>query len=224
MSCKGIELAVGQVWETWEKDGPDKNKIVTIIAQATQGGVPGWACDDGEIRTDQGRMTNHGYHAKDFTNYQGDDAAHSDPSENYTSYLIQSVTNSSNEYIDPTFQLGDTIVIKESSQQIGKSLEAMQMDVEGYECLEDVLLRAYNQAARGKGHIRHSHGEPFNEQMMQDMAKRFGVGVLLGQAFKKSEESMRLSHAACIKELLGAINYLAGAVIFLEARESKFEN
>jgi hypothetical protein len=51
---------------------------------------------------------------------------------------------------------------------------------------------------------------------MQDMARRFGVGSLLGQAFKKSEESQRLPQGAAIRELLGAINYLAGAVIAME--------
>lgn len=95
------------------------------------------------------------------------------------------------------------------------------MDEPGYEKLGSVLMRAYDQAARGKGKERHVQGEePFHEQVMADMAKRFGTGALLSQAFKKSEESQRLPHDRAVAELLGAINYLAGAVIDLERRES----
>lgn len=92
--------------------------------------------------------------------------------------------------------------------------------VPGYELLADVLDRAYHQAASGKGSERHAEGnEPFDEQVMQDMARRFGVGSLLGQAFKKSHESQRLPLDRGVRELLGAINYLAGAVIRREMDE-----
>lgn len=91
------------------------------------------------------------------------------------------------------------------------------LDSNGYEELADVLYRAFNQAASGKGADRHARdGEAFRDQVMADMAKRFGVGALLGQAFKKSEESQRLPRERAVAELLGAINYLAGAVIALE--------
>lgn len=93
----------------------------------------------------------------------------------------------------------------------------VQLDAPGYETLADVLYRAFAQASEGKGKERHAGiGEQFEAQMMQDMAKRFGVGSLLGQAFKKSEESQRLPHDRAVAELLGAINYLAGAVIAME--------
>lgn len=88
----------------------------------------------------------------------------------------------------------------------------------GYERLADVLHRAYQQAAVGKGKERHAQGEPFHEQVMQTGAQRFGVGALLFQAFKKSEESQRLPVDRGVAELLGAINYLAGAVIAREAQ------
>ncbi len=91
------------------------------------------------------------------------------------------------------------------------------MDATGYEALENVLLRAYNQAARGKGKERHARDEePFDEQVIQDMAKRFGVGALLAQAFKKSEESQRLPRERAVNELLGSIIYLAAAIIAIE--------
>mgnify|MGYP000069371553 CR=1 FL=1 len=94
------------------------------------------------------------------------------------------------------------------------------MNVAGYETLADVLQRAYNQAAVGKGVERHSAaGEPFHEQVMQIGAAKFGHGALLFQAFKKSEESQRLPHDRAINELLGSIVYLAGAVIALEIKK-----
>lgn len=91
--------------------------------------------------------------------------------------------------------------------------------VAGYEELSAVLLRAFEQAAKGKGKERHANGEPFHEQVMQTGAHRFGVGALLFQAFKKSEESQRLPHDRAVAELLGAIVYLAGAVIHMERRQ-----
>ena len=94
------------------------------------------------------------------------------------------------------------------------------MNADGYESLANVLARAYQQAAHGKGRVRHASGEPFHEQVMMVGASAFGVGGLLFQAFKKSEESQRLPRAQAVHELLGAINYLAGAVIALEKRGS----
>lgn len=92
------------------------------------------------------------------------------------------------------------------------------LDAPGYERLAGVYGRAFQQAAHGKGHERHANGEPFHEQVMQTGAQRFGTGSLLFQAFKKSEESQRLPHERAVAELLGAMNYLAGAVIDLERR------
>lgn len=93
------------------------------------------------------------------------------------------------------------------------------MSQPGYRTLADVLHRAYQQASKGgKGHERHGTDDtPFEEQdSIGHVAPLFGVGYLLGQATKKAKESMVLEHAAAIKELLGAIVYLAGAVIHLE--------
>lgn len=93
----------------------------------------------------------------------------------------------------------------------------IDMSAPGYESLANVLQMAYNQAAVGKGVERHAAvGEPFDRQVMQIGAAKFGAGALLFQAFKKSEESQRLPHDRAVNELLGAIVYLAGAVIALE--------
>lgn len=93
------------------------------------------------------------------------------------------------------------------------------MTVPGYESLADVLQRAYDQAAKGKGADRHAGARPFTEQPMQSISALLGTpDGLLYQAMKKIQESKRLDRDARIRELLGAINYLAGTVIFIEAQ------
>lgn len=92
----------------------------------------------------------------------------------------------------------------------------MSQQVPGYESLIEVLLRAYDQAAVGKGAARHAQDKPFDEQPMQKLIDLYGPGFALGQAGKKMQEAMRLEHDAAIRELLGAINYIAGAVINME--------
>lgn len=93
----------------------------------------------------------------------------------------------------------------------------MHMDNQKYVMLADVLQRAYDQAASGKGASRHARDEePFHEQVIMDGAKRFGTGALLFQAYKKSDESQRLPTERAVAELLGAIVYLAAAVIETE--------
>jgi hypothetical protein len=85
-----------------------------------------------------------------------------------------------------------------------------------YESLALVLDRAYHQASDGKGSERHGQDLPFTEQPMQLIQDLVGEGFALGQAMKKMQESQRLPHDAAIRELLGAINYIAGAIIHKE--------
>lgn len=96
----------------------------------------------------------------------------------------------------------------------------LDMTVPGYESLRSVLLRAYDQAARTKGAERHANDLPFHRQPMQTIAAKRGVGFLLGQADKKTEEAQgmygRSETDKAIHEMLGAINYIAGAIIFME--------
>jgi len=40
----------------------------------------------------------------------------------------------------------------------------------------------------------------------------------MGQAAKKAQEAMRMETEPAVRELLGAINYLAGVVIWMEGR------
>ena len=97
---------------------------------------------------------------------------------------------------------------------------AQYNDVPGYEKLRNVLGRAYDQAAITKGAERHANDKPFHEQPMQAIADRRGIGFILGQVDKKTEEAQgmiaRCEKDKAVHELLGAIVYLAGAVIFLE--------
>ena len=92
------------------------------------------------------------------------------------------------------------------------------MDAEGYEPLADVLCRAFEQASAGKGRERHSNGKPFVDQPMLSINRTLGsIDGILFQAAKKASEARGLPTAErAVAELLGAINYLAGAVILLE--------
>lgn len=105
----------------------------------------------------------------------------------------------------------------------GGSAASTAADTTGYGPLADVLQRAYYQAAGGKGKERHAQGKPFVEQPMQELISLYGLGFALGQAGKKAQESQRLPREKAVHELLGAIVYLAGAVVALEA-EKRAEN
>lgn len=86
----------------------------------------------------------------------------------------------------------------------------------GYETLAGVLVEALHQAQSGKGHERHANGLPFEEQPMASINETLGsIDGYLFQAHKKSMESRVLPHDRAVAELLGAINYLAGAVLHL---------
>jgi hypothetical protein len=82
-----------------------------------------------------------------------------------------------------------------------------------YESLSDVLSLAIQQAATGKGKERHATGEPFDKQPICNISRQVGVGFALGQAMKKIQESTRMDKVAGTFELLGAINYIAAAII-----------
>lgn len=93
----------------------------------------------------------------------------------------------------------------------------------GYEQLEDVLRAAFDQAAGGKGAERHGNGLPFHKQRMQSISELLDTDAGMAfQACKKVSEAMRLPHDARERELLGAINYIAGMVIFHRSRSTTF--
>lgn len=97
------------------------------------------------------------------------------------------------------------------------------MAVAGYERLEAVFARAVEQAASGKGRKRHAtEGAAYEEQPMVVISKLLGSNEgNLWQAIKKIQESKRLltlenGQARARAELLGALNYIAGAIIVLD--------
>jgi hypothetical protein len=97
----------------------------------------------------------------------------------------------------------------------------MMSTAPGYERLADVLVRAHDQAAKGKGKERHaSEGVAFEDQPMSAINRMIGSqDGFIYQAIKKAIESKRLPKERAVAELLGAINYLAGAVIHLERQD-----
>ena len=84
-----------------------------------------------------------------------------------------------------------------------------------YASLRAILDEAYDQAATGKGRDRHAQGQPFERQPICEIARLVGPAFPIGQALKKGQEAMRLPSGRAEAELLGAINYLAAAVIVM---------
>lgn len=115
----------------------------------------------------------------------------------------------------------DACTDKEQPTGISLSFEDAERLANNYASLSNVLRRAYDQAASGKGHERHAQELPFNKQPMQQIQDLVGEGFALGQAIKKMQESQRLQHDAAIRELLGAINYIAGVIIHKEKQGRK---
>ncbi len=94
------------------------------------------------------------------------------------------------------------------------------MQAPGYEQLASVLQAAFAQAAHGKGAERHAGGQPFHEQPMQQISELLGnVDGMAFQAIKKIREARGLPTVeAQVRELLGAVNYICGMVIFIQDR------
>lgn len=88
-----------------------------------------------------------------------------------------------------------------------------------YASLVRVLVRAAEQAAGGKGRVRHANDLPFEEQRMQTLIDLHGYGFAAGQASKKVAEGLALPPEQCKAEILGAINYLAGIIVHMNRNE-----
>lgn len=101
---------------------------------------------------------------------------------------------------------------KECFEQAMRIVEEMK----GYESLVQVYQDAVIQASKGKGRERHaSEGEAYEDQIICEVARRVGLGYPLGQAVKKIYESQRIGGERGVAELLGALNYVAAAVIVM---------
>lgn len=98
----------------------------------------------------------------------------------------------------------------------------MSMDQKGYESLAQVLQAAYDQAAKGKGAERHATGLPFDQQPMQTGSDLLGTDAGLAfQAIKKIREGSSFTeYDRFERELLGAINYIAGMIIWRKRQQT----
>lgn len=88
---------------------------------------------------------------------------------------------------------------------------------EQYAPLVAVFALALEQASSGKGAQRHGQGKPFDRQPMMEISRMIGgpAGCFY-QAMKKTQEASRMEPGAAKREILGAINYLAGAYLLLD--------
>lgn len=92
---------------------------------------------------------------------------------------------------------------------------------EGYEHLQAVFDAAMKQAAEGKGKERHANDLPFHEQRMQSISTLLkSPDGMAYQTIKKLTEGLQFDCPERREaELLGAIVYLAGIVVWLRLGE-----
>jgi len=88
-----------------------------------------------------------------------------------------------------------------------------------YASLRRVLGEACDQASKGKGRERHAQDLPFEQQPMQKLLDLYGFGFGAGQIGKKVQEAARLPRAKAEQELLGAIVYAAGLILWLRSSD-----
>ena len=88
----------------------------------------------------------------------------------------------------------------------------------GFGSLLSVLVQAFKQSQDGKGYRRHGRHSSFESQPIMTITRSVGLGFPLGQALKKIQEVTTADFTAEQKrdELLGAIVYLAAAILHLE--------
>ena len=88
--------------------------------------------------------------------------------------------------------------------------------------LQEVFSDALAQATSGKGEQKHGLGKGFYDQQWVDVTKRHGLGFLTGQAVKKTNEAVSIpSLEMWEREMLGAINYLAMAILYKRIENMK---
>ena len=105
---------------------------------------------------------------------------------------------------------------------VAEWVDGIDDDPDPYFDLGRVLGLALEQASGGKGAQRHGQGKPFAKQPMLEISRMLNgspIGCMY-QAMKKTQEASRMDVDAAQRELLGAINYLAGAYLLLEESAS----
>lgn len=94
----------------------------------------------------------------------------------------------------------------------------LNVDNPSYSSLKRVLDMAYDQASSGKGKERHANNDTFESQPICQIPRYQGsIDFVTGQAIKKCLEVTKLPTVdAKVRELLGAINYIAAGIIVLQ--------
>jgi hypothetical protein len=139
-------------------------------------------------------------------------------------YMVNQNEKNNEEFLTQKQEVKDTIKdsLKQAIDQVTheivkKSVLNFGSNDTLYKPLQDVLNQAFDQAATGKGKERHGNGKEFTQQPMFQIADMLGSNhFMIGQAIKKAQESTRMDKDRAIKELLGSIVYLCGAILYLE--------
>lgn len=92
---------------------------------------------------------------------------------------------------------------------------ADQQETQDYSRLREILDKAFDQAATGKGKERHENSLAWHEQPILTIGHMTGPGFAVGQSIKKQGEALGMLERgqvdAALAEILGAIVYAAGA-------------
>lgn len=107
--------------------------------------------------------------------------------------------------------------VKEAAALALQQMDAALTGTADYSALRKVLEEVFYEVSMGKGAQRHGNNKPFTEQPMFDIMKYQGPGFTLGQAMKKIIECRGLDPTSRRRELIQAMGYIAGAVIYLDA-------
>lgn len=96
-------------------------------------------------------------------------------------------------------------------------------DMQDYRTLLGVLFDSLDQAAYGKGKERHANDLPFEEQRMTSISKALNSPLGMAyQAIKKVQEGVQFEETErVIKELHGAIVYIAGMILWYQNQPPK---
>ena len=128
----------------------------------------------------------------------------------------------------PTFSYNKNSKIQMNQADLNITLnETPYTDDLGVQHLCSVLREAVDQVVRGKGDERHGDGKPLYDQPWNSIATAVGEGFLIGQAMKKASEAGSMMRRGLFtgvqyeRELLGAINYLAFAVMHKRESDAK---
>lgn len=107
-------------------------------------------------------------------------------------------------------------IVEDDSKQL--KVDEFKEENSSYSSLKRVLDMAYDQASSGKGKERHANNDTFESQPICQIPRYQGsIDFVTGQAIKKCLEVTKLPTVdAKVRELLGAINYIAAGIIVLQ--------